>query len=282
VTALVNSSGVLQALYKYNPYGGLISSSGTLASANTMRFSSKPAIFSSSGAWGFYYYGYRFYDPVNQRWLNRDPLGERGGLNLFVAIGNMPLGRVDTFGMTIFLSDRIQGADREKLLEVMERLARTEVGNCLLQLASDPWMRLAIITNQESPGEPGTAGGGLWSGPPELWDAMVSLEIEDPHYVDAPTRDSLLQHPGIASDQFPIRGSDEISGAAIILGHELGHAILDLNDEDWRTSDYDKENNVAWVENPIRCELGFPRRESYGYSWVAPFAHPHLRIAARY
>ena len=51
VTALMNSAGVLQASYKYNPYGGLISSSGTLAGANTMRFSSKPAIFSATGSY---------------------------------------------------------------------------------------------------------------------------------------------------------------------------------------------------------------------------------------
>jgi RHS repeat-associated protein len=94
----VNSSGVLQASYKYNPYGGLISSSGTLATANTMRFSSKPAIFSSSGAWGFYYYGYRFYDPVNQRWLNRDPLEEAGGRNLYGFVGNRPTLAVDDYG----------------------------------------------------------------------------------------------------------------------------------------------------------------------------------------
>ncbi len=102
VTALVNSSGVLQASYKYNPYGGLISSSGTLATANTMRFSSKPAIFSSGGAWGFYYYGYRFYDPVNQRWLNRDPLGEAGGFALYGFIRNNPVSAVDPLGLTWF------------------------------------------------------------------------------------------------------------------------------------------------------------------------------------
>jgi hypothetical protein len=67
VTALVNTSGVLQASCKYNPYGGLFSSIGALASANTMRFSSKPAILSATGSWGFYYYGYQFYDPLNQR-----------------------------------------------------------------------------------------------------------------------------------------------------------------------------------------------------------------------
>jgi RHS repeat-associated protein len=99
VTALVNSSGVLQASYKYNPYGGLISSSGTLASANRMRFSSKPAVFSSGGSWGFYYYGYRFYDPLNQRWLNRDPLEEGGGVNLYGFVLGDPLNHLDLYGM---------------------------------------------------------------------------------------------------------------------------------------------------------------------------------------
>jgi RHS repeat-associated protein len=99
VTALMNSSGVLQASYKYNPYGGLISSSGTLAGANTMRFGSKPAIFSATGSWGFYYYGYRFYDPGMQRWLNRDPLGEEGGINLYGFVANHPAGIVDVFGL---------------------------------------------------------------------------------------------------------------------------------------------------------------------------------------
>jgi RHS repeat-associated protein len=99
VTALVNSSGVLLASYKYNPYGGLISSSGALASANTMRFSSKPAILSATGAWGFYYYGYRFYDPLNQRWLNRDPLEEGGGRNLYTVVLNCPVGLVDAYGL---------------------------------------------------------------------------------------------------------------------------------------------------------------------------------------
>jgi len=99
VTALVNSSGVLQASYKYNPYGGLISFSGALASANRMRFSSKLAVFSSGGSWGFYYYGHRFYDPVSQRWLNRDPIEEAGGNNVFQAMGSDPIGKIDPLGL---------------------------------------------------------------------------------------------------------------------------------------------------------------------------------------
>jgi RHS repeat-associated protein len=102
VTALVNSSGVLQASYKYNPYGGLISWSGPLSTANTMRFSSKPAILSATGSWGFYYYGYRFYDAVNQRWLNRDPIEEAGGRNFYGFVGNGPSHRADPLGLYWF------------------------------------------------------------------------------------------------------------------------------------------------------------------------------------
>jgi RHS repeat-associated protein len=49
-------------------------SSGTLASANVYRFSSKELHVNS----GLYYYGYRWYAPNLQRWLNRDPIKEPG------------------------------------------------------------------------------------------------------------------------------------------------------------------------------------------------------------
>jgi hypothetical protein len=62
----------------------------------------KPAIFSSGGSWGLYYYGYRFYDPANQRWLNRDPLEEEGGIALYGFIRNHVGSAVDPHGLTWF------------------------------------------------------------------------------------------------------------------------------------------------------------------------------------
>src|SRR5947208_7584567 len=84
ITYLVNSSQALAASYRYDPYGNTISSSGTLAGANVYRFSSKEIHANS----GMYYYGYRFYDPNLQRWINRDPFGEQG----FDLIRNLPGG----------------------------------------------------------------------------------------------------------------------------------------------------------------------------------------------
>ena len=60
------------ASYRYDPFGTIISKSGSLADANLYRFSSKEFHVNS----GKYYYGFRFYDPQLQRWINRDPFGE--------------------------------------------------------------------------------------------------------------------------------------------------------------------------------------------------------------
>jgi hypothetical protein len=39
-----------------------------------------------------------YYDPGVQRWINRDPIAEKGGLNLYVFAQNNALNEVDAFG----------------------------------------------------------------------------------------------------------------------------------------------------------------------------------------
>ena len=60
--------------------GNLISKSGPLADFFRHRFSTK--YFDTET--NLYYYGYRFYHPTLMRWLNRDPIEEDGGLNLYL------------------------------------------------------------------------------------------------------------------------------------------------------------------------------------------------------
>ncbi len=47
---------------------------------------------------GKYHYPYREYDPVDGRWMQRDPQGESGGLNLYSAFVNDPTNHVDPDG----------------------------------------------------------------------------------------------------------------------------------------------------------------------------------------
>jgi RHS repeat-associated protein len=110
VTYIINASQAMVAIYKYDPYGKTLSSSGTLAGANVYRFSSKEIHLNS----GLYYYGYRFYDPNLQRWLNQDPICEFGfrtrrllrtyhgkpnKKNLYTFVANSPNSKWDYLGL---------------------------------------------------------------------------------------------------------------------------------------------------------------------------------------
>ena len=44
--------------------------------------------------------GHRYYDPKNGRFINRDPIEESGGINLYAFCGNNPSNRWDYLGMT--------------------------------------------------------------------------------------------------------------------------------------------------------------------------------------
>jgi RHS repeat-associated protein len=97
ITAMLDASQNSVASYRYDPFGNLISSSGTLAGANVYRFSSKE--FHAPSA--LYYHLFRFYDPGLQKWVNQDPLRERGGLNLYGFVANDPVNFVDPYGLAI-------------------------------------------------------------------------------------------------------------------------------------------------------------------------------------
>lgn len=84
----------LAAKYEYDVYGNQSAHTGSYEAVNTFRFSTK--------YWddetGLGYWGYRYYDPRLGRWMSRDPIGERGGLDLFAAISNNPSNVHDALG----------------------------------------------------------------------------------------------------------------------------------------------------------------------------------------
>jgi RHS repeat-associated protein len=99
VTALLSASQMLVAKYLYDPYGNTLAKWGLMADVNSYRFSSKEWNANS----GLYYYLYRFYDPNLQRWLNRDPIQESGGFNLYCAFANDGVNNFDQRGLFLGL-----------------------------------------------------------------------------------------------------------------------------------------------------------------------------------
>jgi RHS repeat-associated protein len=64
------------------------------AADNPFRFSTKYYDKES----GLSYYGYRYYSPELGRWMNRDPIGEKGGLNLYGFVLNDGVNKIDFHG----------------------------------------------------------------------------------------------------------------------------------------------------------------------------------------
>jgi RHS repeat-associated protein len=98
VSALVNAAdGKISAEYEYSPFGELIRSTGAMANVNPFRFSTKWQDNES----GFLYYGYRYYNPSTGRWLNRDLIEERGGMNLYGFALNSAVNFYDRNGLDV-------------------------------------------------------------------------------------------------------------------------------------------------------------------------------------
>ena len=80
VMGLVSASdGSVVAQYEYGPFAEPLRATGPLAADNPFRFSTKY----TDPDTGLVYYSYCYYAPSTGRWLNRDPIAERGGLNIY-------------------------------------------------------------------------------------------------------------------------------------------------------------------------------------------------------
>jgi RHS repeat-associated protein len=96
------ADGTIVAHYQYDAFGNTITQSGSEASSFPHRFSTKY----TDDETGFLYYGYRYYKPELGRWINRDPIEEEGGLNLYGFVYNRPTVSIDILGM--FISNPFQ------------------------------------------------------------------------------------------------------------------------------------------------------------------------------
>ena len=94
IVLYVSETGGIAAQYTYDPYGNIIESSGPLADVFSFGFSTKY----HDRVIGMISYQERVYSPVLGRWLNRDPIGEDGGYNLYVFCNNGVPHKFDALG----------------------------------------------------------------------------------------------------------------------------------------------------------------------------------------
>jgi RHS repeat-associated protein len=83
------------ARYDYDAFGNRITNTGPEVELCPFGFSTKYR----DEEMGMLYYGFRYYNPETGRWLSRDPIGERGGENLYALVGNNPVFWIDGLGL---------------------------------------------------------------------------------------------------------------------------------------------------------------------------------------
>jgi RHS repeat-associated protein len=109
IEAYLDSNGQTAAIYQYDAFGNVLSGGGKGAALDQAKFSHRFSTKYHDAETGLLYYGYRFYDPVVGRWINRDPIEENGGVNLYGFVGNEPSRGIDSFGLDRYVVDPSSG-----------------------------------------------------------------------------------------------------------------------------------------------------------------------------
>ena len=177
----------------------MVSATGPMADAFSLRYSTK--YFDAET--GLYYYGRRFYSPSLMRWTTRDPIEEKGGVNLYAFCGNDAVGRYDKDGC-VDLIVRSFNAGKEMTVNGVEDIfvdemasltlngvfnTQIEINECKITLTLNIFLNKNLLKN----GNPNT------------------IYYFDPHTTDG------LRGGASTSDNSPqVRGG--------ILAHERGHA----------------------------------------------------------
>ena len=112
ITELYRQTGCIHTLYTYTPYG-LVTTDGDVT---------QPVLWSSEfndAELGLMYYNYRYYNPQDGRWINRDPIGISGGFNMYKFVDNNP-SFVDVKGLFLqFVAGFIEGAITDVVTQVI-------------------------------------------------------------------------------------------------------------------------------------------------------------------
>ena len=105
VREMTDSGGALATRNDYDPYGRMTRVGGTADSrfAYTGHYVHGPT--------GLAFTLYRAYDPQLGRWLNEDPIGLAGGINLVVFAGNDPVNQSDPLGLWCVTHNYGMGAE---------------------------------------------------------------------------------------------------------------------------------------------------------------------------
>ncbi len=149
---LTNDSQTITWKAVYTPFGEAVISIATVE--NPFRF---PGQYYDSET-GLHYNYFRYYNPPIGRYMTPDPIGLKGGINLFVYTGNSPINRVDLNGLMSAV-ERIEDVETiGKLVDLIQK-SNTFSGTDLTKLLPNPSTSMTRLLDAMS--KPGPCQGML-------------------------------------------------------------------------------------------------------------------------
>ena len=88
-----DSAGTLAGDYAYEPFGHFAANGAPTTSTSSTHYAGR-----ENDGTGLQFNRARYYSPALQRFISEDPIGLRGGMNLYAYAGNNPVGYTDPFG----------------------------------------------------------------------------------------------------------------------------------------------------------------------------------------
>jgi len=122
VAALLDDTQAVAAAYRYDAFGNLKAKSGTV---------DQPYLFSTKRYdidTGLVYFGYRYYAPVIGKWITRDPIWEKGGINLYLFALNNSIMYYDDNGLEVISPEMI----KEYLPDISWKYSECRVGGSIV------------------------------------------------------------------------------------------------------------------------------------------------------
>jgi RHS repeat-associated protein len=93
--AVTDAGGATIRAYRYSPFGEVVNQSGSLT--NPFTYAGVSGVMDEGQ--GLYFMKHRYYDALTGKFLQKDPLGFRGGTNLYAYVNNNPVTFKDPEGL---------------------------------------------------------------------------------------------------------------------------------------------------------------------------------------
>ena len=174
VMALADPTGTTKVKYAYQPYGYTYRETLPAGTADTNFFTFVGGIGVQDEGGGLFYMKNRFYDASTGRFLQRDPIGFEGGVNLYAYVNANPVNLSDPSGLMSDLgADRLAEAIRKMSAE--EKTGLAVVGGAAI-LAATAIMILPEVVTISIQFETAIAGPALAKAPAAFREGMREAE----------------------------------------------------------------------------------------------------------